>query len=207
MDQKIWGPFSGTQLTILLTAAILGIAPTTLRAVDAFTNVAIEDPVSGRKAAIDPARRLVVYDAVGGTDETPANFVRILSFPGSNCSSFYTVPAGKALIIRSLSAYMHKSANATESQEVILYDAANCGGTLFASAITVANHDTKVIDFGNGVAVPAGRSLSSSGFNFSGSFQLYGYLVPAGWVPASAPAVASPARSPGMSPTMFSTHK
>jgi hypothetical protein len=207
MDQKTWGPFSGTQLTIILTAAILGILPTTLRAVDAFTNVAIEDPVSGRKAAIDAARRLLVYDAVGGADETPANFVHIFAFPGSFCSSFYTVPAGKALIIRSLSAYMHKSVNATESQEISLFDGANCGGTLFASAITVASHDTKVIDFGNGVAVPAGRSLSSNGTNFAGSFQLYGYLVPAGWVPGPAPAVASPARSPGMSPTMFSAHK
>jgi hypothetical protein len=40
--------------------------------------------------------------------------------------------------------------------------------------------------------VPAGATLSARGFNSSGASTIYGYLVPASWVPPS-PAIAGPA--------------
>jgi hypothetical protein len=57
---KTWGPFTGRQLTTIIVALVIGViaAPSAVWAVDTFSNVAIEDPVSGVKAQIDSARRL-----------------------------------------------------------------------------------------------------------------------------------------------------
>ena len=59
---KTWGPFSGRQLTVVIVALVIGFiaAPSAVWAVDTFSNVAIEDPVTGVKAQVDSARRLQV---------------------------------------------------------------------------------------------------------------------------------------------------
>jgi hypothetical protein len=49
MREKAWGPFSGRQLTIMVTAAIL-----------VFSNVALQDPVSGVKASVDATHHVLV---------------------------------------------------------------------------------------------------------------------------------------------------
>ena len=67
MSTKNWGPFSGAHLTIMFVAAAAATLPGTLWAVDAFQNVVIEDPISGKKAAIDTGRRLSVYNPIEGT--------------------------------------------------------------------------------------------------------------------------------------------
>jgi hypothetical protein len=61
MAAKNWGPFSGHQLTIIVTAAILVLTvPGTAVAVDAFSNVAIEDPVTGVKATVDSTHHVLM---------------------------------------------------------------------------------------------------------------------------------------------------
>src|SRR5438045_3966420 len=106
---KTWGPFTGRQLTtIIVTLIVCVLVPGTVWAIDTFSNVAIEDPVTGVKAMVDSSRHLRVGDGVGpltvdgSVNETaPANFVRVFAnvIP-SSCVNVYTVPADKALIVR-----------------------------------------------------------------------------------------------------------
>lgn len=72
-SSRTWGPFSGGQLTTILVTLVIGVVmvPSTVWAVDAFTNVAIEDPVSGKKAAVDTAHRLQVNGAVSARMGSP----------------------------------------------------------------------------------------------------------------------------------------
>src|SRR5436309_2499091 len=66
-ESKTWGPFTGRQLTVIIVALIAGVVmlPGVTWAVDAFSNVAVEDPVSGVKAQVDATRHLVVGDGSG----------------------------------------------------------------------------------------------------------------------------------------------
>ena len=61
MKQRTLGPFSGRQLTTMVVALIFAIGvPGTVWAVDQFTDVAIKDPVSGKRAMVDSNRFLQV---------------------------------------------------------------------------------------------------------------------------------------------------
>ena len=182
MERKLWGLFTGTHLTIIMTAAILAVVPTALWSVDAFTNVAIQDPVSGKKAAVDAARQLLVRDQVAEAKDTPANFVRGIGFLGAGCSNIYTIPAGKALVITSMHALLDKTNTAQAFVEARLWPQANCIGTMMAVAASPQAYESKAIDFGRGIAIKSG-SVSISGTNNEGLVLIYGYLVPAGWVP------------------------
>jgi hypothetical protein len=64
--QRTLGPFSGRHLTVIMVALIVAIfVPGTVWAVDTFSNVAIQDPVSGVKASVDPNHRVLVGDGNG----------------------------------------------------------------------------------------------------------------------------------------------
>jgi hypothetical protein len=199
MDRKTWGPFTGSQLTILLTAAILAFVPTALWSVEAYTRVVIQDHVTGARAAVDPQRRLVVLDQIGAADETPGNFVYVFFNTPNVCTNVYTVPAGKALVLKSLHAYLFKLNGASPDLQVVMWGAASCSGDVKAAAISSQSRESKVADFGNGLVIPAGRTISVSSLNNSGTASIYGYLVPAAWVPASASADA-PADAPAAVP-------
>jgi hypothetical protein len=210
---KTWGPFSGRQLTTIIVALIIVIGvPGTVWAVDTFSNVAIEDPVTGVKAGVDSSKRLKVGDGSGAmtvdgttTDTTPANLIRIFAGATSSCSNVYTIPAGKALILKSMSVYMHTAGSPGSDVEAVVYPAANCGGGFVAAAISDRAHETVFQTFGSGIGVPTGRTISTLGFNNSGTLYLYGYLVPASAVPANAAAKAAPQAS-GSTPTMAPKH-
>src|SRR5437868_11351509 len=65
--QKTWGPFTGRQLTTIVIALIAGVVllPGAVWAVDSFTNVAIQDPISGAKASVDASHHVIVGDGSG----------------------------------------------------------------------------------------------------------------------------------------------
>jgi len=200
MERKTWGPFTGTHLTIMFTAAVLATVPTALWSVDAFNNVAIQDPVSGKKVAVDAARQMFVRDQVGDWDETPANFVRQFGTPPrGSCGAFYVVPAGKALIVKSIHTYIVKGAG--PFAEVDFFMNAGCTQPL-ATALSNQSHENQRLDFGAGVAVPAGRTVGARAFNNSSTAILYGYLVPAGWVPANAVSSEPQVLAPGQPVSM-----
>lgn len=201
MERKLFGLFSGTHLTIIATAFIGMLSSGAVWAVDAFSNVAIEDPVSGKKASVDTSRRLVVTDTTLEMDEVPAYFFRVFaSAQGGGCSTVYTVPAGKALIIQSMASYLDKTDASLTSVEEDLYGQANCNGGLIAAAITSDRSATVNQTFGSGIAIPSGRVISVYGTNNNGSLSIYGYFVPAAWVPANANATSQVRFAPGQSP-------
>jgi hypothetical protein len=199
--QKTWGPFTGRQLTTMIVALIVCVlVPGTVWAVDTFSNVAIEDPVSGVKASVDSAHRLKVGDAAGAmtvdgsvtaTEASAANFVRVFAATSSTCSNAYTIPSGKALILKSMQAFIHNAGSPGSDAEAIVYNAANCSGSLVAAAISDRAHENVAQNFEPGIAIPAGHVVATQGFGDSGSVMLYGYLVPASSVPASAAAPAA----------------
>jgi hypothetical protein len=64
---RSWGPFSGRQLTTVVIAVCttVVVAPGAVWAVDTFSNVAVQDPVTGTKASVDATHHLVVGDGSG----------------------------------------------------------------------------------------------------------------------------------------------
>jgi hypothetical protein len=64
---KTWGPFTGRQLTIIIVALVFGVVmiPGAVWAVDTYSNVAIQDPVSGAKAKVASTGALNVGDGSG----------------------------------------------------------------------------------------------------------------------------------------------
>src|SRR5690349_20915287 len=109
---RSWGPFSGRQLTVIIVTAIVAIfVPGTVWAGDTFSNVAIEDPVSGVKASVDSGHHLKVSDGSGAmtvdgtvtaTETSPAKLVHVFGPAATGCTSIYNVPAGKALVLKSV---------------------------------------------------------------------------------------------------------
>lgn len=199
MERKLWGLFSGAQLTIMFTALIAVLLPGTLWAVNAYSNVAIENPNNGQKALIDNFRRLAVTDAYLEQSAIPANLVHFFSGGvTSNCKVIYTVPAGKALILQSLVFYNFQDTSAPPEQDV--FSDSSCG-TLIAAGISDTSAATVVETFGSGFPIPAGHVIASYRAAGYGSFHGSGYLVPAGQVPQTAAATASVQPTPGQSPT------
>jgi hypothetical protein len=179
MSRRSFGPFSGTHLTVIIVAvvAVVGL-PSALFAVDAFSNVAIEDPVSGVKASVDSHHRLKTSatGTVIATEATPANLVRFHAVPsGFTCTQAYAIPAGKALILKSAIAYVIGAPNS----EIDLFSDAAC--TSFVGAFQSDQSRTTINDsFGDGVAV---KSLYLQTQYGAGTVSGYGYLVPASAVP------------------------
>ena len=191
---KTWGPFTGNQLTILLVAAIAAFVPGTLMAVDAYTRVAIQDPISGVKSTVDAGRRLLVFDPIqNNMGNNPVTFVRKFFSTGSPCANVYVVPAGKALIIQSFSAYIYPTGVDPDGGTALLYAQANCAGEIIAGAISDRSGESVNQTFGSGIAVPAGRTVSAFGYQNSGTASFYGFLVPASWVPPTANSTGAPA--------------
>src|SRR4051812_34390418 len=67
-DGEDVGPVhGGRQLTAIIISLIVGVVllPGAVWAVDSFTNVAIQDPVSGAKASVDASHHVLVGDGSG----------------------------------------------------------------------------------------------------------------------------------------------
>jgi len=149
------------------------------------TNVAITDPSTGNRAKVDTAHELSVTDRLTDQRVTATNLVSFFSFGfSSSCANFYTIPAGKALIVTSATFYM-KGPGGTDS-ELYVYNQANCGGTPFASAISDRKAETVVNVLGSGYPIPGGRVISVGANADNGSgVQVYGYLIPAAQLPTT----------------------
>jgi hypothetical protein len=183
MNRKLWGLFSGTHLTIMFVAAMAVMLPSALWAVNTLGYVAIQDPFNGKKSHIDDNRRLWVLDQLAMYQRNPANFVHVFGSSSGSCVTVYTVPAGKALIIQTIVGYMHNGMPAGNPQEFDLYEGANCANFIGA-LISDRAHETVTETFASGIAIPAGSVVSAFGIS-NGSFEIYGYLVPASLVPAN----------------------
>lgn len=159
--------------------------------------VRIEDGHSSNLAAVSTTGRLSV-DA--GLTTTGAGQVTVAAAdprslvvaaangPGCAAGGFYTIPAGKALIITA--ADFHNIAVTSGNAHYLVLDigpaATPCqGGVATAAEQADPNVSQKQV-FTPGIPVPAGDAVGLFGSNDSGGVLIYGYLVPAAAVPASA---------------------
>jgi hypothetical protein len=194
--QRYFGPFSGLQLTaIIITLTVVIGVPSTVYAIDTFSNVAVEDPVTGVKASVDTLHRLRTIDTVTGNvlaqETTPANIVRFFG-GGLTCTGLYTVPAGKALILKTADGYVFKSTSDSYG-ELDLYADSSCS-SFVAAFLSDHAANTVTENFGPGIAFRAGATVSLASSRGSGTVHGFGYLVPASAVPAGAPTAADAKR-------------
>ena len=189
MLREILGKLTGGQVTAIMLAAILG--PSAVGAAVTFQPVTIVDPNTGSKSYVDPGRKLWVYDAVAGYRNSPANSVDIVVHSsGDACETFYqyTIPSGKALVITAISGYEYQYA-APPYAGFQVYDGAACSGNLvtshFSSASSTLPAAPLAVDYGSGIVVKAGKTVSVFSRNNGGDTFLHGYLVPAGAVPSA----------------------
>src|SRR5437870_4876164 len=101
MLRRLSETFTATHLVLIIAIAVL--APSAVYATVSYSNVAITDATAGNTAAVDGGRKLSTYDPVAGYTRNPQFTVNIsdLSSSSTGVHTIYTVPAGKALLIRS----------------------------------------------------------------------------------------------------------
>ena len=136
----------------------------------------IADSTGTNKAGVNGAGQLLAVQS------NPRNLVEVLGAGGnSTCESIYTVPAGKALIITSVTFYLQPSS--VDAAEIDLRD--NCSPRVIAAGIS-AERAVQTQTLGAGVAIPTGHTVGAASFNgVVGALMFYGYLVPSQLVPAS----------------------
>ncbi len=189
MERKLFGVFSGTHLTIMACAAI--IAPTALYATVSYSNVAIVNPNTGIVAAVDKNQRLYVLNPLSLYRDDPSYQVDIdVSNLGNSCETTYqyTVPAGQAFIITAMSGYEQQFSTTYSYAGAFVYDGAGCGGTLltshFSSVSSASPSAPVAVDFGVGIPVPAGSTISVYSDNDFGYKHIHGFLLPASYITA-----------------------
>jgi hypothetical protein len=156
--------------------------------------VTIQGAGSTHKARVDASGRLSVNTEASvtkanqllTTEAAAGSAVVAFSFP--TCpGGMYTIPAGKALIITGVNFYMAAAGPGSHQLLLQVGPAATPCGSFVAAGLA---GDTDVVTYNQafhpGIPVPAGNALGLTGINESGSAEVYGYLVPASAVPASA---------------------
>jgi hypothetical protein len=185
--RKIFGVLSGAQVTILGALAI--ITPGAVYAV-ANTPVVITDPLTGKEGLVDSGRRLYVYDPIAGYANNPFNLVKIAGIPTvGQYNTIYTVPAGKALILKS--ANMTYYDGVAGSDNYVYFYGGPATGTSFVTGFDSINLAGAFSDdLGSGYYLHSGDVILV--FASSPSYiSLRGYLVPSNVVPAIGSAEAA----------------
>ena len=189
MLRRLSETFTATHLVAMFGIAVL--APTTLYAV-AVSNVTITDANTGATAYVDAGRKLWTNDVVNDYTRNPVNAVNIsdLSLNNTGFHTIYTIPSGKALLIKSVSSvyFGNTEGNALYSY---LYDPSTSIIYNFEGA-HVADSISAVLD--PGIVVHTGTlSLLAGGGSNTTTLRTYiqGYLIPAAVAPAAALAAAS----------------
>ena len=156
MGQKTWGPFNGRQLTVIAVALIIGVValPGAVWAVDTFSNVAIEDPVTGVKASVNNAHQVLVNGKVVQTP--PAQVLNSASFIFEGLSVMFG-PTTATLAIDRL-AVMNTEANYC------------CPNTSFYVSLHAVQGNTASDCYSNTLPNPRAEIDSSPGTNVEQSF-------------------------------------
>jgi hypothetical protein len=159
--------------------------------VDAYTNVAVQDPTNGRKAAIDVQRQLLVKDTRGAADLLHGTYVRFWTAAPATCTKIAEPPAGKSLVIKSLMSNTYVNATPGSGQYMYFYVGTSCSGVI--GSINPPGIGIDSLSFEPGLVVPSGQSLwMIKGGSISSEIFGTGYSIPSVWGPPSVP-VRSPA--------------
>jgi len=190
------GPFSGGQLTIIVvTFAALLLFPVGAWA-SGGSLVTITDPTSANNAQVTPAVNanfggqlrvnpsniygLVNTYAAGGTQNSvgpvPADAFNAIGEPnGDQCGVIATPPAGKALVITEIDAFVEVGV----TENVAIYRNGTCAGdpTLITKFVQDGSYAWQLP---SGLPIANGNSLSALQGNPSGGVTVHvnGYLVP-----------------------------
>jgi hypothetical protein len=189
MDRKLFGLFTGTHLTIAFAIAVL--APSALYATVSYTAVGIVNPNTGTLGYVDASGSLHTSDEYAYYRNNPLNYVQIQLSTGAGCSTAgYTIPAGKALIITSIKGDYENAGGTDTFVGFYLYTGAGCTGTMFDTqfepiAAVAEATASKNYEYGNGIPVPGGSTLTIDNYNDDGYTWVQGFLVPANLVSAS----------------------
>jgi hypothetical protein len=106
--------------------------------------------------------------------------------PTCAAGGFYTIPRGKALIITGIEFFPLAAASGLHGLFVEAGAAATPCQKLVAGAADTDPEVSQNQVFNPGIPIPAGNAVGLRGFNDNGAAVVYGYLVPAAAVPASA---------------------
>ena len=187
MPQKHFGPFTGRQLTTIVCVLAVTIAfPVGAWATVAGSPVFIADNHTGAHAAVDATDNLQTKVNGGNlvaVAAAPTNQVNaIASTFGGGCAPLFSVPAGKAFVLTSLTMSVNTPAT-TSSTLVGIYASATCGATTISQiAFDPNSHGTFAEPFPSGLAITAGHELSAvvSGTGASPyvTFSINGHYVP-----------------------------
>ena len=187
MNRAIFDRLSGTHITIIVCAAIL--APSALYGAVTYSNVAIVNPATGTAAVVDNRGHLNVVDYYGEYASNPLNQIDILvSNTGTTCETLaeWPVPNGKAFIITAMSGYKYQYSSSSNYAGVLLWSGSNCSGHLLTTHYDSVSQTSPAapvaVQYGSGIPVAAGSTVSIYSNNNNGFTSLHGYLVPAAWV-------------------------
>lgn len=120
MPQRTWGPFNGRQLTVIIVSLMIGLVmiPSTVWAVDTFSNVAIEDPVSGVKASVDSTKHLAI---AGTVHDLAASPTAPFSFSEDISGAGFTRVVGPTSSAINLTALALSARNTQAAADLYLY--------------------------------------------------------------------------------------
>jgi hypothetical protein len=143
--------------------------------------VSIQNAAGTQKAGVTKGQQLQVAEAAPGAFREFRT-----SSSDENCHAIVNIPAGKALVVRSLS-FSVLSASSAGLEISLVYPNASCSGQEMYSVSTheVGSHDVSIEP---GFAIKNGGHLSVlQGGDGVYAVYVWGYLVPKGDVPATTP--------------------
>ena len=157
--------------------------------------VTLTDKGGTHFARVDKAQQVLASEA----DTTQVLAIYGFAEP-VNCFSLYTVPAGKALVVKTVNWYPFMGSETSQEVDVTL-DSASCNGSPVTQGEFTGGDgqfQMQTLDLGPGAIVPSGSVLYTESYSpddgASTSFVMRGYLIPAGAAPpARQLAIESPA--------------
>jgi hypothetical protein len=124
-------------------------------------------------------------------ESDPANAVVITQAGMNSCFSIYTVPAGRALVLKN--ATFNFQFSSQSNGDAGLVSGPSCGGSTWANEWATGSATTQTFqdDLGSEAILPSGTQLDFSTVGFAWSFVVVrGYLIPAAAAPNGAHVVS-----------------
>ncbi len=190
---KIFDRLTGAQITVIAVALIAALVPGSLYAVAAFTNVAIQDPVSGYRARVDYNGKLQVgpgsvyqpYREAYEYYRLSPSYRLTIGFTADSNKVIYTVPSGYYAVIETLTGSY--SLNGVSGGGFYLIGSSH--GTLTSVLGTATPYAPIYQNFGAGFVMSSGETLSvdSRGGGNTGLY-LHGYLIYSNFTTTAEPA-------------------
>ncbi len=178
------GPHMSTGAWIftgLVTAAI--VAPTAVYAA-ASSTVAIGNTTNAATATVTANHQLLT------TTVAPKDVVNTVGFASEGCDAVYTPPAGKAIVLTSVTYDMFANSDLGDHY-AYLTDAGCVTAIRYDPAETTLAVETETRTFPIGLPVP---SVGIADVGGGVEVFITGYLIPATQLPPAAPAMKLPAR-------------